>query len=363
MSGHPIPPASKAQGLQASFFQPRLEAWPGGPQVHDVAGQQLLWQRWVKALSDCGVRRLVVQCVAHLDLRILPQPDHDTYRWLLDPPAADAVGLRSARQLMDAAVGCGMVVDAGLSLFIPQCRKKDCKADATEFETEAWDDLSQNGSLTTLDRALERALAVDLALAAQWNQAFGADPPHPAWRGWYLANEFDDIAWRDAARRDRWVRHHRALCDGLRAIDGSRPIAASGFCNPETSHDVLRQQWQVWAAEVPVDEWMFQDGIGAKGHTLESADAAMTVVAEAVRAAGRRFTPIVELFRSDMGAATVDEVEARLQVAGGHVEPGADASSLPGWVCFELPTHVLADDPRARSLKQHFSAGGNPTCG
>jgi hypothetical protein len=338
--------------LAASFFQPVYADWPTR-----LDGS---WATWMARLRRCGVRRLIVQNLAHLSMAGGVAADAPVHDILLGSAQSTLYGLlggwADADALLEAAHARQIQVDVGLSLFVPQPL---CGADGQPGPVPgcSWAWLSQDATAEQLAPWLARAAEADQRIAAAWHQRYGTrQGAHAAWRGWYLANEIDDRSWRQAGCRPLWLAHLQDRIEQLRRLDLAqpRPVAVSGFANVDTPLNTVAQQWHDWLADLRVDEVLFQDTIGAKQQPTQRVAALYARVSAVAAAHGRCFTPVVELFR-DEGArsARVAEAEEGLALAAAAASRGAQ-DEPPGWVCFDVPNNVIGQRPGAEDLRSRF---------
>lgn len=96
---------------------------------------------------------------------------------------------------------------------------------------------------------------LQLALLA----AFGE---HPAWQGWYLPDEMDDLTWREEPKRSMVKHYLRLMTTRLRVHDPDRPIAASAFIRGRTAPDLAAGNLLDIVSGSGLDILMLQDGIG-----------------------------------------------------------------------------------------------------
>lgn len=152
--------------------------------------------------------------------------------------------------------------------------------------------------------------------------------------------------------------HLRGVIRHLQLLDADqhRPIAVSGFANVDTPVETVAQQWSDWLAELPVDEVLYQDTIGAKAQPVERVTALYEQVAAAAAMHSRRFTPVVELFREGSArSASPAEAEEGLALALAAASRGAQ-DDPPGWICFDVPNDVIGLRPGADALRARFEA-------
>ena len=91
-------------------------------------------------------------------------------------------------------------------------------------------------NLTTraLDGYLLKLREKSLQLAGEFQARYGK---HPAFRGWYLPEEIDDLNWQTAPRRKILDFHLRHQGYGLKALGCEKPVAFSAFFSGALSPD------------------------------------------------------------------------------------------------------------------------------
>lgn len=147
-----------------------------------------------------------------------------------------------------------------------------------------------------LGQLRERSLAI-----ARANAGWLRD--QPAFVGWYLPEEVDDLNWRVPARRDRLQSHLAETAEVLKALTPDHRVAVSGFANRGTDPEGLAAMWSDLLAAAPgLDEVWFQDGVGVGKLDLAELEPMLRAVAGAVRRAGRELRVIVETFTQVAGA-------------------------------------------------------------
>lgn len=86
----------------------------------------------------------------------------------------------------------------------------------------------------------------------------------PAFRGWYITDEIDDLNWQDKARKTLLIEHFAKMTGLLASLTETPvPVAISGFSNGRTSPSVLADFWNSVLEESHIDRLLFQDSVGA----------------------------------------------------------------------------------------------------
>jgi hypothetical protein len=329
LAGAPAVPAVAACARGAtcpggSFWQPLLT---------DLTRDAAAWRRWVTDLAASGVHRLVIQHVALEPYDVLVPRDSS----LRAPSEVDPGGFALA-QILDAAHDRAVQVWLGLS-YDPAYFQRVAADSAAPVEPY----LRQR-----LDRVA--VLARALATAAR----------HPAVRGWYLPDEIDDLSWarpeRESLLADWMARATRLLQREAPAAQ----IAISGFVDAaRTAPLALAAQWQRRFASVPLlDEVLFQDGVGAGTVALSDSGRYLEAMTAAASMAGRRCTPVVELFEP-AGVAAAGRAPAFRSAAFERVREQIRVACrfAPDWVAFSVPEYLQAATPEARALRAALAAG------
>ncbi|MFW6127525.1 MAG: DUF4434 domain-containing protein [Thermodesulfobacteriota bacterium] len=135
--------------------------------------------------------------------------------------------------------------------------------------------------------------------------------------------------------------YYRALCTfhfyGLGQALFSR-LAVSGFANARTDPQTLGKIWKALLSEAPIDEVLFQDGVGAQKLSLADLSIYLPVLQQAVASQGREFRVVVELFRQVSAGpfkaqpAPWTEPERQLSVAAPYSTSGLMAFSIPKYL-------------------------------
>ncbi len=115
-------------------------------------------------------------------------------------------------------------------------------------------------STAELDRYLFKLRKKTVRLAAEFQARYGK---HPAFKGWYLPEEIDDLNWRLPSRQKLLNHHLHALAHTLESLGGKKPVAFSTFfsgaLSPERFARFCQQLLEGSDAFVLV-----QDGLGGR---------------------------------------------------------------------------------------------------
>lgn len=199
-----------------------------------------------------------------------------------------------------------------------------------------------------LERYLEQRLSDQRALIA----ALAPLAAHPAFAGWYIADEIDDRRWNAPRRRQRLADYLGRLAGLLRAATPGASIAISGFSDGR----LPPQEWaELWAGLLPaagIDRLLFQDGIGAGKLELAELGLYLPLLAAALAVADRELALVVELFEPDpeggFRPAPLERTLAQLAQAAFTGRPP---------VVFALPHYAdPAAGPQAATLAEALAA-------
>jgi len=185
--------------------------------------------------------------------------------------------------LLDAAAAAGLRLRLGLRYDPGFWRERDAGEPEEPLQR------------SELARYLERRLADQTALLV----VLAPMTAHPAFAGWYLADEIDDRRWNARRPRLLLLDYLRRGAEALRAAAPQADLAVSGF-----SGGVLPpQEWAAFWVELlntaRIGRLLFQDGIGAAKLELSELDYYLPVLAERLREAEREVSVVVELFEAD----------------------------------------------------------------
>jgi hypothetical protein len=124
---------------------------------------------------------------------------------------------------------------------------------------------------------------------------------HPAFAGWYLPEEIDDLNWGNPEARSELLRHLDLTSRALHNVAPNTKIAISTFSNARISPREFHDLWTDAFRASSVDTVLLQDGIGVHKLELNEFPLYAGALADAARSAGRDFGIVVELFRQTGG--------------------------------------------------------------
>jgi hypothetical protein len=178
----------------------------------------------------------------------------------------------------------------------------------------------------------------------------------PAFAGWYITEEVDDISWAEA--RPALFAYLEAVSSELKGIAPAAKVAISGFTDFRSSPELVFDFWAALLGAVPhIDGLLFQDGVGAHKVSLEKVPDVFAAAASAARARRRAFSPIIEIFEQTAGApldtrafsaisAPWQRVARQLSMAG---EFSADV------IAFSVPEYMIGNGGKeALALRNEY---------
>jgi hypothetical protein len=186
-------------------------------------------------------------------------------------------------------------------------------------------------AITARDRVLRDYFLLRVArnerLQKQLLERFGN---RPEWAGYYIAEEIDDLTWRDP-RRAVFVRDYLSLMTArLKSNDPARPVAVSAFFRGRTAPDIFARTLLDLTTNGAhrVDAVLVQDGAGADDPPLAYIPLYFQALREAWTADAPKLWGVIELFTqtSPEGqpfaavAATPERVVKQIAAAAPHVE-------------------------------------------
>lgn len=317
---------------EGTFLQLYLDQ---GPPWEHTSTQAL--QRW-KAM---GAREVVLQWSAY------GSPGDERYP-LIERGAVQA--------LLEAGAQAGMGIRLGL-----------------RYDPGLWDSREHHGRPLPDDRTatappseLETYLARRLRDQETLVAALTPFITHPAFAGWYVADEIDDRNWTSPARRAALSDYLAEVADLLQAGAPDADIAISGFSTGWMPPREWADFWVELLTATRIDRLYFQDGIGA-GH-LEIAELPhyLPPLAEGLQKAGHELNVVVELFGAggrDEAFGPDDPQRVMQQLALAEVTQAptvsfalphhADEEDSPEAARLAAALHDLANTCPARSEAQH----------
>jgi hypothetical protein len=89
-------------------------------------------------------------------------------------------------------------------------------------------------------------------------------------KGWYIADEIDDMTWADAGHQKLLIENLKSTKQLLTKARPKWPIAISGFTNQIKTPKNYAKMWDKLLTKSGIDLLLFQDGIGAGKLSLET---------------------------------------------------------------------------------------------
>ncbi len=135
------------------------------------------------------------------------------------------------------------------------------------------------------NEALQRALL----------QRFGNEP---AWVGYYIPDEIDDLTWRETSRRLYLQQYLSMMGRLIRTHDATRQIGISAFFRVRSAPSVFADMLSACVSGSAIDCVMMQDGAGENDPPAESLSLYLDALS-AARAEGRlpKLWYVIEAFR------------------------------------------------------------------
>ena len=154
----------------------------------------------------------------------------------------------------------------------------------------------------TLDGYLAKLRTASLATA---RAAFAQTAGSPAFAGWYLPEEIDDVNWREPARLHLLAAHLRELCRGLQEISG-KPVSVSTYVTGATSPDRFGLSWLRILLEAPLTV-LLQDGAGVSEQRWRGMDPYVEALRDVAASLDRPWAMVIELFVQQSGPPIDDQ--------------------------------------------------------
>jgi len=216
------------------------------------------------------------------------------------------------------------------------------------FDPEYWSRIQQETPLVEV--YLRRHRVSNLELVRRLHDTAGASP---AFAGWYITEEIDDVTWQDVGKRNVLIEHLAATVADIRTVTPEAPIAISGFTSAMLDPAALADFWYDLLSLSGMDIFMMQDGYGVHQGSILPEDMAlyMTSLRDAAGAAGAEFRVIVELFTQVAGFGIDDQPFAAVPM---------DFKRLPEQLGLAAS---VADERVGFSMPEYMSSGGPPSAG
>ncbi len=213
--------------------------------------------------------------------------------------------------------------------------------------------------ITARDKALRDYFLVRQAqnqrLQAALLKAFGQ---RDDWVGYYLPDEIDDLAWRDAARRKLFQDYLRQTVGSLRAHDSWRPVAISAFFRGRTAPGIAAANLAHLTAGTGLDTLLLQDGAGGG----DPPDDVLPLYYQAllkVLATKPEPWAVVEAFRQT--SAPDAPFAAKPAPADDFIRQLKAAAGFKRRILFSFPDYADPErGPEARALYQVLSGSSAP---
>ncbi len=203
------------------------------------------------------------------------------------------------------------------------------------FSSDFWQKAKPGAALRPyLQQQRQRSLATAEEIASR----YGA---HPAFAGWYIAEEIDDLMWPAGEARLALVEHLAELSAGLARV-AAKPVSISGYCGARTEPAQLSAFWSGLLERTAIRTLLFQDGIGVGNLPLSYLRQYLEAVQDATAKNGRTLRVIVEVFRQVDGSfngrpfraipAPFALILPQLQTAAPYSADGLVAFSVPEYL-------------------------------
>ena len=172
---------------------------------------------------------------------------------------------------------------------------------------------------------------------------------HPAFAGWYLPQEIDDVNWKDRKKRKVLCHFMKDITSRLKIIAPRASISISTFSNGKLSPGGFASMWDELLSSSRLDTVYFQDGIGTKKLDFYSVPIYFKSLKVVTEKHGVSFIPIVEFFEipepggseKGFGAGSTNRIKKQLKIASAY------SSKIS---CFGLTECLILKSPRCRSL-------------
>ncbi len=219
------------------------------------------WNNWMVRLHEDGLDTLYLQWLRYGDMDFL---DEDL-----------KTGQPFIQTLLDAAVQQGIVIFVGLFSDPGFFQSLDLKKEE-------------------LDRSLSTLQKKHLNTAIKFDNRYGR---HPAFGGWYLPEEIDDLHWQSPQRKKLFHKHLDRMNDGLLTLHEKKPVALSAFFSGALSP----RKFALFCREIldgSDNLLLVQDGLGGRmdmATTQKYHDSLDSLLGE-----DKRIFWVLELFNDDL---------------------------------------------------------------
>lgn len=291
-------PYSTAEGrvaLSGTFFQPLF--------AHDsVTPEQ--WNSLFDELEKTGACELIVQWTLYDEVAFYHS---ETFKSLKNPPL---------EVILKAAEDRGIKVHLGLY-----------------NSSDYWAQIKRNHTL--VDIYMNR-IYVKSTQAAR--ELLPLTARYSSFAGWYIPQEIDDVSWLSPEKRDVLTRFLKKTVKFLNRVTPGKQVSVSGFSNVFHDPQSFSDFWTRLLKQSSIDTVYFQDGIGTKKQTLDSAPVYFSAIAAAASANSVRLSVVVEIFRqvSDTPfkavSAPLEEILQQISIAVPYSQGGITAFSIPEYM-------------------------------
>jgi hypothetical protein len=138
---------------------------------------------------------------------------------------------------------------------------------------------------------------------------------HPAFGGWYIPQEIDDMRWQSASRAAMLAGMVQNLAAHAKSRNAALPVIIAPFFGMNQPADVYKDWWVNFLAAAPGVDWVIpQDGVGTSRTDGDTdVPSYFSALKSAVDFAGRNFGATVESFQQTGASTFVPTTIARLQ--------------------------------------------------
>lgn len=158
---------------------------------------------------------------------------------------------------------------------------------------------------------------------------------HPAFEGWYIPQEFDDVNWSRSDVRGAGADYLRGIARALRRRWPGSRVSVSAFANGRMAPAEYAKLWRRVVRYARLDEVLFQDGVGAQKLTIEQAADYLRALRKEL---GSRAGAVIETFEQvraePFAARPADPARIRRQLAS------AAAAGFAAPIAFSVPEYM-----------------------
>jgi hypothetical protein len=142
----------------------------------------------------------------------------------------------------------------------------------------------------------ERLVDLKQRLPAIHSAIDKATPQTDCLKGWYIADEIDDMTWADSDYQKLLIDNLVATRNLLKEAEPRWPVAISGFTNRIKSPQDYAKLWDKLLTKANINLLLFQDGIGAGKLTLPTLVDYVQPLAAMAKENSYNVSVVVELF-------------------------------------------------------------------